>query len=44
VLRGGSWDYGPVVLRAANRDGLGPDLRDFLIGFRVVCRPQGVEP
>ena len=35
VLRGGSWDSGPVYLRAANRDGDSTGVRSNFIGFRV---------
>ncbi len=34
VLRGGSWNNNPVVLRAATRYRLNPTLRYFFIGFR----------
>jgi formylglycine-generating enzyme required for sulfatase activity len=36
VLRGGSWDSSPVILRSANRDWGRPDLRNNILGFRVV--------
>jgi formylglycine-generating enzyme required for sulfatase activity len=35
VLRGGSWDYEPGWLRAANRSRLHPTTRYFDIGFRL---------
>ena len=35
VLRGGSWDYGPDLLRSAYRDWDGPDSRVDGLGFRV---------
>jgi iron(II)-dependent oxidoreductase len=34
VLRGGSWNFYPQYLRASNRSGNDPDLRDYNIGFR----------
>ncbi|GAB4325491.1 MAG: hypothetical protein OHK0047_10400 [Leptolyngbyaceae cyanobacterium] len=37
LLRGGSWGNNPRLCRSACRDGLNPDDRDDLIGFRVVC-------
>ena len=37
VLRGGSWYYGgPGSLLSSARDLLGPDYRNYDIGFRVV--------
>ncbi|MFV0277666.1 MAG: formylglycine-generating enzyme family protein, partial [Parahaliea sp.] len=41
VLRGGSWYDAPDALRAAFRYGFGAVNRN--VGFRVVCRPHGVE-
>ena len=35
ALRGGSWDYGPRVLRSANRDWDSAGSRRNIIGFRV---------
>jgi formylglycine-generating enzyme required for sulfatase activity len=35
VLRGGSWLVNPRNLRSANRNGIQPDDRDYLVGFRV---------
>jgi formylglycine-generating enzyme required for sulfatase activity len=35
VLRGGSWDFGPRLLRSASRDWLLPTFRYNFIGFRV---------
>ena len=43
VLRGGPWGSGPRYCRAAYRDGLPPDYRFLLIGFRV-CRGAPIEP
>ena len=37
VVRGGSWFGYPRNCRSAFRDYSPPDLRDFLIGFRVSC-------
>ncbi len=36
VLRGGSWNNGGGYARCANRIWVGPDYRDFVIGFRCV--------
>jgi tetratricopeptide (TPR) repeat protein len=37
VLRGGCWHFGsPRLCRSASRNGVGPDDRDFINGFRVV--------
>ncbi len=38
VLRGGSWDNNPGLLRASVRSYLHPDLRSYYVGFRVLCR------
>jgi formylglycine-generating enzyme required for sulfatase activity len=35
VLRGGSWNFGPLYSRSAKRFGLTPDLRSSYSGFRV---------
>jgi formylglycine-generating enzyme required for sulfatase activity len=35
VLRGGSWNSGPLGARAAIRDGVEPAIRHFIIGFRL---------
>jgi formylglycine-generating enzyme required for sulfatase activity len=35
VLRGGSWCFGRWNMRAADRNGYGPDYRDFDVGIRV---------
>ncbi|MBV5299581.1 MAG: SUMF1/EgtB/PvdO family nonheme iron enzyme [Rhodoferax sp.] len=35
VLRGGSWDDGPIILRSAFRDRYTPDYRSNYIGFRI---------
>ena len=37
VLRGGSWDFNPVVCRSAGRYGFAPGSIDDYVGFRVVC-------
>ncbi|MEJ2703804.1 MAG: formylglycine-generating enzyme family protein, partial [Sedimentisphaerales bacterium] len=36
VFRGGSWNDFPSPCRSANRDGDWPDVRKYVIGFRVV--------
>jgi formylglycine-generating enzyme required for sulfatase activity len=41
LLRGGSWLDFPGGCRSAYRGRLRPDVADFLVGFRVVCLPQG---
>jgi formylglycine-generating enzyme required for sulfatase activity len=43
VIRGGSFDGGAAGCRSADRDGYGPDDRDFLLGFRLVSLP-GQQP
>jgi len=35
VLRGGSWDDGPRIVRSAYRYGNSPDNRNLIIGFRL---------
>ena len=42
VLRGGSWNNIPVVLRASNRNWVQPDLRNGVIGFR--CGREVISP
>ena len=42
VYRGGSWYYDPRSCRSAYRDHDAPDIRDYLIGFRVVVAPRGL--
>lgn len=37
TLRGGSWVDHPLYCRSASRYGINPDLKSFIIGFRVVC-------
>jgi formylglycine-generating enzyme required for sulfatase activity/tRNA A-37 threonylcarbamoyl transferase component Bud32 len=37
TLRGGSWVDHPLYCRSASRYGISPDLKSFIIGFRVVC-------
>ncbi|RKZ06560.1 hypothetical protein DRQ05_04580, partial [bacterium] len=34
VVRGGSWNYDPRLLRCANRSNATPDYRDLSFGFR----------
>jgi formylglycine-generating enzyme required for sulfatase activity len=41
VLRGGSWDNVPHLLRGANRAWRGPDYRSYSVGFRCV-RPAAL--
>ena len=41
LLRGGSWFDGPRYCRSACRIHDQPDNADGLVGFRVVCLPQG---
>jgi formylglycine-generating enzyme required for sulfatase activity len=41
LLRGGSWDYNPRFCRSACRNHDQPDDAYNLVGFRVVCLPQG---
>ncbi len=35
VLRGGSWNYAPQILRSAFRSGDSPDYRNYYAGFRI---------
>jgi formylglycine-generating enzyme required for sulfatase activity len=35
VLRGGSWDFIPAILRSANRTWSAPDFRNYFIGLRL---------
>ena len=35
VYRGGSWDFGASYCRSAFRDGFTPDIRSFILGFRL---------
>jgi formylglycine-generating enzyme required for sulfatase activity len=35
VVRGGSWNFNPRYLRAANRNDNSPDVRYYGIGFRL---------
>ena len=44
VLRGGSWCYFPWCCRAAYRDGVHPDRRLDVIGFRVCVVPSSRTP
>jgi len=37
VVRGGSWGNSPDVLRSAVRGYYSPDVRNFYVGFRIVC-------
>lgn len=39
VIRGGAWNVDPRLCRSASRLRLTPDLRNYDIGFRVVCSP-----
>ena len=39
VLRGGSWSYGPALVRAARRGRGTPSYRDYYIGFRLSRTP-----
>jgi formylglycine-generating enzyme required for sulfatase activity len=41
LLRGGSWNDFPWDCRSAHRDHFQPDGALSLVGFRVVCLPQG---
>jgi len=37
VVRGGSWSYHPVLVRASSRFDSRPDHRSTYVGFRVLC-------
>jgi formylglycine-generating enzyme required for sulfatase activity len=39
VVRGGSWNDPPRNLRCASRTGIGPEIRYYMLGFRV-CRAR----
>jgi formylglycine-generating enzyme len=39
-LRGGSWDFAEIDLRASNSNGVGPSLEDSSVGFRVASVPE----
>ncbi|MCP5420484.1 MAG: SUMF1/EgtB/PvdO family nonheme iron enzyme [Gammaproteobacteria bacterium] len=39
VVRGGSWDDEPRLVRSADRNGRSPDSRDYGLGFRLVREP-----
>ena len=41
LLRGGSWYDFPWICRSADRSHVRPGLARDLVGFRVVCLPQG---
>ena len=41
LLRGGSWDLPPRDCRSARRDHCRPVVASLVVGFRVVCLPQG---
>jgi formylglycine-generating enzyme required for sulfatase activity len=41
LLRGGSWYYPPGICRSAYRSHYAPHDANDLVGFRVVCLPQG---
>jgi formylglycine-generating enzyme required for sulfatase activity len=43
LIRGGSWDSVARVVRAANRGGLSPGLRDYYLGFRLARGHGGWE-
>ncbi|EKU96985.1 hypothetical protein Lepto7375DRAFT_0917 [Leptolyngbya sp. PCC 7375] len=44
VQRGGSWDSDPWYCRSALRNVVNPDVRNDLIGFRVVCSAPRILP
>jgi formylglycine-generating enzyme required for sulfatase activity len=35
VIRGGNWSHSPAGIRAANRNGDPPSLRNMIVGFRI---------
>jgi formylglycine-generating enzyme required for sulfatase activity len=39
-FRGGDWGFGPSLLHAANRNGIGPSSENVSFGFRVVNIPE----
>jgi len=39
VIRGGSWDCDASYLRSTHRGYSDPSFRNFVLGFRLVCRP-----
>jgi formylglycine-generating enzyme required for sulfatase activity len=41
LLRGGSWFINPRYCRSAYRNHYQPGLAYDVVGFRVVCLPQG---
>lgn len=41
VLRGGSWNYTPLISRVANRSSCTPHARNYFFGFRVVFPSEG---
>jgi formylglycine-generating enzyme required for sulfatase activity len=41
VVRGGSWYYGPDLVRSADRDWDPPDFRGYILGFRVARVQSG---
>lgn len=36
VVRGGGWDYGADYLRSGSRGSWGPEVRSYVVGFRLV--------
>ncbi len=44
VLRGGGWNGLPHLARSANRDGGGPEKRDYNLGFRLVRGTAEIGP
>jgi len=39
-LRGGSWNFGSILLPASFRSDLSPAIGDFTVGFRVASVPE----